>query len=65
MEPRREEQPQAPPSASPKPKRFRIVKLEERIAPKKTRNTVAGIAGCSGSCGCTVACYPNANPPDW
>ncbi len=36
MEPRREEQPQAPPpSAEPKPKRFRVVKLEERIAPSK------------------------------
>ncbi len=34
MEPRREEQQKAPqPGAERKPKRFRIVKLEERIAP--------------------------------
>ncbi len=34
MEPNRKEQQKAPrPSATPKPKRFRIVKLEERIAP--------------------------------
>ena len=36
MEPHREEQNKAPePGAEPKPKRFRIVKLEERIAPPK------------------------------
>ena len=36
MEPRREEVPKAPPpGAEQKPKRFRIVKLEERIAPGK------------------------------
>ncbi len=36
MEPRREEQPQAPPpSTEQKLKRFRIVQLEERIAPNK------------------------------
>jgi hypothetical protein len=36
MEPHREEQPKAPElSAEQKPKRFRIVKLEERIAPGK------------------------------
>ena len=44
MEPRREEQQKAPePSAERKPKRFRIVKLEDRIAPNKgghgTHNT--------------------------
>jgi hypothetical protein len=34
MEPHREEPQRAPPAgAEPKPKRFRIVKLEERIAP--------------------------------
>ncbi len=44
MEPRREDQPQAPPSAQPKPKRFRIVKLEERIAPNK-----GGIPGKPGT----------------
>jgi hypothetical protein len=36
MEPHREEQNKAPPpGAEQKPKRFRIVKLEERIAPSK------------------------------
>jgi hypothetical protein len=35
MEPHREERQKALPSAEPKPKRFRIVKLEERIAPNK------------------------------
>ncbi len=43
MEPRREEQHKAPPpSAVPeqkKQKRFRIVKLEDRIAPRKYRET--------------------------
>jgi hypothetical protein len=35
MKPHREKQKKAlEPSAPPKPKRFRIVKLEERIAPK-------------------------------
>jgi hypothetical protein len=39
MEPRREEQNKAPPpSAAKKPKRFRIVKLEDRIAPSKGGN---------------------------
>lgn len=35
MEPRREEQEALPPGAEQKPRRFRIIKLEERIAPKK------------------------------
>ncbi len=35
MEPRREEEQKAPPGIEPKPKRFRIVRLEERIAPAK------------------------------
>jgi hypothetical protein len=39
MEPHREEQNKAPPpGAERKPKRFRIVKLEERIAPSKGGN---------------------------
>ena len=39
MEPRREEQQKAPaPGAGQKPKRFRIVKLEERVAPSKGGN---------------------------
>ncbi len=40
MEPHREEQPNAPPpGAEPKPKRFRVVKLEERIAPSGSKYT--------------------------
>ncbi len=51
MEPRREEQPQAPPpSAEPKPKRFRLIKLEERIAPKS-----AGMKGTHADL-CTYTC---------
>jgi hypothetical protein len=39
MEPHREEQSKAlEPGAEPKPKRFRIVKLEERIAPQTGGN---------------------------
>jgi hypothetical protein len=59
MEPHREEQPKAlEPSAGPKPKRFRIVKLEERIAPSKggggTRNhqCVSGYTCACGTSGC-------------
>ncbi len=53
MEPHREEQKAPPPSAKPKPKRFRIIKLEERIAPAKggggkpTREW-----SCATECGC-------------
>ncbi len=46
MERRREEPQRAPPSAEPKPKRFRIVKLEERIAPSKGGN------GTNNTCAC-------------
>jgi hypothetical protein len=46
MEPRREEQQKAlAPSAGQKPKRFRIVKLEERIAPSKAGGTGTGAGG--------------------
>lgn len=38
MEPRREEQKTLEPGAAQKPKRFRIVKLEERIAPQMGGN---------------------------
>ncbi len=38
MEPRRAEQQALQPSAEPKPRRFRIVKLEERIAPAQGGN---------------------------
>jgi hypothetical protein len=70
MEPHREEPQKAPPAgAEQKPKRFRIVKLEERIAPSKggngTNNTCAcgtgacisfTCAGC-GSANCTQCCH--------
>jgi hypothetical protein len=63
MEPRREElrreEPKAPEaSAGGKPKRFRIVKLEERIAPSKGGNVPGG--GNTHKCGsldsCTLGC---------
>jgi hypothetical protein len=66
MEPRREEPKKAPPpSAEPKPKRFRIVKLEERIAPSKG----GGHTG-APQCGpyrtaappCTACCGELTNP---
>ena len=47
MEPHRDEPQKAvPPSAEQKPKRFRIVKLEERIAPSK------GGKGTNNTCAC-------------
>ncbi len=49
MEPHREEPQKAlPPSAEPKPKRFRIVKLEERVAPSQ-----------GGATGATCLCTTN------
>jgi hypothetical protein len=74
MEPHREEPQKAPPpSAEQKPKRFRIVReerfrivrLEERIAPKKA---TSGGPGCHsgvscGSCGSACAtCWDPCNP---
>jgi hypothetical protein len=54
VEPSREDQPKAPQhSAEEKPKRFRIVKLEERIAPSKGGN---GTHNCPGSYGCSWGC---------
>jgi hypothetical protein len=54
MEPHREEQPKAPPpNAERKPKRFRIIKLEDRIAPTSS-GTVN--AHCRYSSGCTHEC---------
>ncbi len=52
MEPRREEQKALEPSAEQKPRRFRIVKLEERIAPKgKFRaSEVTCVLECTGTC---------------
>jgi hypothetical protein len=46
MKPRREEQKAAKPCTEKKPKkRFRLIKLEERIAPKHSSN-----GGASGFC---------------
>ncbi len=71
MEPHREEQNRAPPpGAEPKPKRFRIVKLEERIAPKHGKPTYNGGLTCQTggnySCGCTLDCTATAFcDPTW
>ncbi len=69
MEQRREEQPQAPPSAQPKPKRFRVVKLEERIAPSKGGNGTNNYCGTAGNtCNycITDSCYSGrANCECW
>jgi hypothetical protein len=75
MEPRREESQKAlEPGAAQKPKRFRIVKLEERIAPKKGGNggthgggpTACGLTcptdGCTVALGCTQCCW---GPTNW
>jgi hypothetical protein len=54
MEPRREEPKDCKPRPEEKPKRFRLVKLEERIAPSKggtQHNTCA--LGCTASQGDT------------
>lgn len=54
MEPDREEQQKAlEPSAAQKPKRFRIIKLEERIAPRKGGN---GTNNCGATQGHATAC---------
>jgi hypothetical protein len=62
MEPRRERQHEAlNVSAEPKPKRFRIVKLEERIAPRKAGNTrqcPTGGVTCFDTCNCLTALCP-------
>jgi hypothetical protein len=64
MEPHREEPQRAPPpSAEQKPKRFRIVKLEERIAPRNHKGTQAGVTCpctnlCTGGNMCTFSCVP-------
>jgi hypothetical protein len=55
MEPHRKEPQKAPdPSTEQKPRRFRIVKLEERIAPTKGGKVSQGHAT---RCGCTECCY--------
>jgi hypothetical protein len=45
MEPHREDQQEAEAGARPKPKRFRIVKLEERIAPSQGGNATHNSCG--------------------
>ena len=53
MEPHREKEQKTPNvHAEPKPKRFRIVKLEERIAPRK------GGKGTNNSCACGTVNVP-------
>jgi hypothetical protein len=56
MEPRREELKAPKPRTEEKPKRFRIVKLEERIAPAKggngTKNCGLSVTGCPTLKGC-------------
>jgi hypothetical protein len=57
MEPHREGQPKAlERSATPKPKRFRIVKLEERIAPGG-----APLARKTHFTQCQVVCFDTTN----
>jgi hypothetical protein len=56
MEPHREEPQKAPPpGAEPRPKRFRIVKLEERIAPRKGGTINAH------SCACRTVGFSNCD----
>jgi hypothetical protein len=62
MEPRREEEQKTPdPGAEPKRRRFRIVKLEERIAPTSpsgSRSCQRHTFQCGGSNWCTGGpCY--------
>jgi hypothetical protein len=59
MQPHREEPQKAlPPGAEQRPKHFRIVKLEERIAPSQGKGPTNG-----NTCGCTAGlyCYVSAN----
>lgn len=60
MEPHREEQLKAPPpSAEQKPKRFRIVKLEDRIAPQRGGNGTGRTNGFNHTCPwCSVGGCP-------
>jgi len=69
MEPGREEQKALGPGAEQKPRRFRIIKLEDRIAPAKgggtngancyTHKCTVGCATlvCTGGLMCTHACW--------
>jgi hypothetical protein len=62
MEPHREDQPKAlEPSAEPKPKRFRIVKLEERIAPTQGGRPTWDVRTCPtyvNTCICRTVAFP-------
>jgi hypothetical protein len=59
--PHREEQPKAPePGAERKPKRFRIVKLEERIAPSLKGGNGTN-HGCYTGPGITCNCYSGSH----
>jgi hypothetical protein len=62
MEPQREDESKAlEPGAEPKRRRFRIVKLEERIAPDKggggTHNTCGAVCSASCVCGTITNCF--------
>jgi len=62
MDPYREDMTKTPqPGAEQKPKRFRIVKLEERVAPGQHGVTYGNTCGTCNSCltchaGCTGPC---------
>jgi hypothetical protein len=58
MEPHREERQEAPePGAERKPRRFRIVRLEERIAPSNKGGTGKVTNGPATNCGLTCPTY--------
>jgi hypothetical protein len=62
MDPHREEPQKAlPAGAEQRPKRFRIVKLEERIAPTKggTNGNTCACGISFGGCGVTWPCQTN------
>jgi hypothetical protein len=65
MEPHREDQSKAlEPGATPKPNRFRIVKLEDRIAPSKGGGTHANTCATCATCGCMTnagCCFGSTN----
>jgi hypothetical protein len=57
MEPHREEPQRAPPGAEQKAKRFRIVKLEERIAPMKPGHAHGHVTQEGPGCQTYTGCY--------
>jgi hypothetical protein len=58
MEPRSENPKAQKLPTEKKPKRFRIVKLEERIAPRVAHGNSKGVAtcDCTGGHGCSTEC---------